>query len=237
MNPGQFILVTLFSMLGATAQGSIGIGYGMVAGAGLVAIDPSFVPGPLLIIGVIISVRHAVVEREHLDRGIWLRAMVGLPVGLFSGLAVLNAMSDRALGLAVGAAIAVASVALLLGLSVRRNPVMDVLAGGATAFAAVTASLPGPPLVVALNDLRPGAMRATTSAFLLVLTVVSFISLSATGNFQSEEYELLAFLVPGTILGLFASRYVRPYLEAAWFRPLILCIAGIGGVALILRNL
>ena len=152
MNPGQFILVTLFSVLGATAQGSIGIGYGMVAGAGLVAIDPSFVPGPLLIIGVIISVRHAVVEREHLDRGIWLRAMVGLPVGLFSGLAVLNAMSDRALGLAVGAAIAVASVALLLGLSVRRNPVMDVLAGGATAFAAVTASLPGPPLVVALND-------------------------------------------------------------------------------------
>ena len=125
MNPGQFILVTLFSVLGATAQGSIGIGYGMVAGAGLVAIDPSFVPGPLLIIGVIISVRHAVVEREHLDRGIWLRAMVGLPVGLFSGLAVLNAMSDRALGLAVGAAIAVASVALLLGLSVRRNPVMD----------------------------------------------------------------------------------------------------------------
>ena len=237
MSPGQFAAVTLFSMLGATAQGAIGIGYGLVAGAGLVAIDPAFVPGPLLIIGVVIGCRHVIVEREHLDWDCWKRCMMGLPFGLFAGLAVLNAMSDRALGLSVGMLITFAAVALLSGVTVQRTPVVEVITGAASSFSAITASLPGPPLVVALSDLRPGPMRATTSSFLLVMAIISFFSLSVTGNFGREEYQLLAYLVPGCVLGLFASRYVRPHLEAAWFRPLILVVAGIGGIALVLRNL
>ncbi|NNC79353.1 MAG: TSUP family transporter [Acidimicrobiales bacterium] len=237
MTPTEFLLVSVLSMLGATAQGAIGIGYGLVAGAGLVAIDPAFVPGPLLIIGVVVGCRHIVVERDHLDLPAWKRCMLGLPVGLIAGISVLEAMDDRTLGLAVGAAIALAAVALLAGVTVKRTPAIEVATGAGSAFAAVTASLPGPPFVVAFSDLRPAAMRATSASFLVALTVLSFFSLVATGNFARDEFELLALMLPGTVAGLFVSRFVRPHLESQWFRPLILIIAGIGGIALIIRNL
>ncbi len=236
MSLTQFGLVTLLSMMGATTQGAVGIGYGLVAGAGLVAIDPAFVPGPLLVIGIVVGCRHLLVERSEIDRKAWVRCMTGLPFGLVGGLIVLEAMTDRALSLAIGVGIVLASGALLSGVSINRTPAVEVASGAASAFGAVTASLPGPPFVIAFSDLRPAAMRATSTSFLIVLTMISWVGLILTGNFGEEEFTLLALLFPGCICGLIASRYVRPYLEHAWFRPLILVMAAAGGIALILRN-
>ncbi len=237
MSPTQFALVTILSMLGATTQGAVGIGYGLVAGAGLVAINPAFVPGPLLVIGIVVGCRHLLVERDQIERKAWARCMLGLPVGLGGGLLVLGAMTDRTLSLLIGAAIVFAAGALLSGLSVTRTPAVEIVSGAASAFGAITASLPGPPFVIAFCDLRPAAMRATSTSFLVILTLVSWASLMATGNFGADEFKLLGLLLPGCVLGLITSRYVRPYLERSWFRPLILVIAGAGGIALILRNL
>ena len=97
MGPGAIAAVVLLSFLGATVQGSIGIGYALVAGAGLVAIDPSFVPGPILVIGMIVGCRHVIAERAHLEKAAWKRCLLGLPVGLVGGLIVLESMSDRTL--------------------------------------------------------------------------------------------------------------------------------------------
>jgi uncharacterized membrane protein YfcA len=153
------------------------------------------------------------------------------------GLVVLESMNDRTLGVLVGGATLLAAVALLSGWSVTRTPRVEVLAGGATAFAAVTAGLPGPPFVVAFSDLRPAALRATAASVIMVIAGVGFLSLIATDNFGASEFRLLALLVPGTIAGLILSRYVRPQLERPWFRPLVLTVSAIGGLALVMRNL
>lgn len=231
------MLVCLLAMAGATVQGSIGIGYALVAGAGLVAIDPNFVPGPILVVGVIVGCRHVIVERDHLESEAWKRALLGLPVGMVVGLVVLESMSDKTLGVLVGGGTAVAAVALLSGWSVTRTPKVEILAGGATAFAAITAGLPGPPFVVAFSDLRPAALRATSASVIMIIAVIGFFILVATGNFGAPEFRLLALLVPGTVAGLVLSRYVRPQLERPWFRPLVLTVSAIGGLALVMRNL
>lgn len=237
MNPVTTIAVLILSMLGATAQGSIGIGYGLVAGAGLIAVEPAFVPGPLLIISFVVSIRHIVIEREHLDRSALKRCAAGLPVGLIAGLVVLEAMDDRTLSLAVGTAITIAAVALLFGFTIRRTPTIELFAGAASAFSSVTAGLPGPPFVFAFSDLKPAALRATSATFISLIAGVAFFGLLVTGNFGSQEFGLLAALFPGTLAGLFVARYVRPHLEQPWFRPLVLVVSGVGGLALIIRNL
>lgn len=231
------MLVLLLAAAGATVQGSIGIGYALVAGPGLAAIDTAFIPGPLLLIGLIVGTRHIFAEFDDIDRPAVGRCFLGMPVGLIAGLAVLNAMDDRLLGIAVGTATALAAVAMLFGLSIQRTPVVEVVAGAATGFCAVSAALPGPPFVAAFSDLRPAAMRSTASLFISSLIVISLIPLALTGNFGSHEIRLLGLLVPGTLGGLVLARYVRPMLEPPWFRPLILVVAGLGGVALALRNL
>lgn len=236
MEIGSIAAVILLSFLGATVQGSIGIGYALVAGAGLVAVNPAFVPGPLLLIGVIVGSRHVVAERAHLDRAAWKRCLIGLPFGLLGGLIVLQSMSDRTLGIAVGTLTAIAAVCLLAGFSVQRTPSIEVVTGAATAFAAITAALPGPPFVVSFSDLSPSAMRATSASFIMVIVIIGFFSLLVTGNFAGEEFGLLAMLVPGTVGGLFASRFVRPYLDREWFRPTVLIVACLGGVVLAIRS-
>ena len=127
-------------------------------------------------------------------------------------------------------------MSLLAGFSVQRTPAIEVATGAATAFAAITAGLPGPPFVVSFSDLRPSAMRATSASFIMIIVVIGFFSLILTGNFAGEEFRLLALLVPGTLGGLFASRYVRPYLDREWFRPTVLVVACLGGIALAIRN-
>ena len=208
-----------------------------MAGPALFAIDPNFAPGPLLMAAQLVSLRHIYAERDHIDRTAFTNSIKGLPIGLGCGLVVLSLLSDRTMGLLVGGLTAAAAITLLTGAQVRRTNASDIAGGAVCTFASVTAGLPGPPLVIAFHDMNPRQMRGTSAAFMLSVAAIGFIALAATGNFGSEEIELTMWLMPGVLVGLFIARWVRPLIDRPWFRPLILVVALIGGLALVLRNL
>ncbi len=218
-------------------QGSLGLGLALVAAPALVAIDPGFAPGPLIVVGQIVGLRHFIVEREHTDRGAVRHCLIGLPFGLAGGLVVLTAISDRTLGLLIGGVTAFTAVSLLSGLQVRRSAPTEVATGVAAAFTSITAGLPGPPLVLSFSDMKPSTLRGTVASFVLLVAVSGIIGLIATGEYGRHEVELTGLLIPGILVGLVVSRFVRPHLDNSWFRPVVLLVALAGGVALILRQL
>lgn len=223
-------------MAGSIVHGSIGIGLGLVAAPALVSIDPAFAPGPLLLAGQIVGARHVIAEYKHADLDAWKRGLFGVPVGVIAALAMLNMMSDRVLAILVGSLTAMAATMLLAGLHLSRTPKAEVVAGGACAFASLTAAMPGPPLVCVYSDMKPSSMRPTASLLILSVAFIGFFSLLFTGNFGSHEFSLLLWLMPGVIAGLIAARWVRPHIDKPWFRPLVLVIALIGGLALVARQ-
>ena len=233
MTVAQIIVIVAFSTAGATVQGSAGIGLALVAGPALVAIDPGFAPGPLLLAAQLISTRHIVAEREMADRTALRHALIGLPAGMAVGLTVLVLVSDSTLAVLVGALTVVSSVLLLAGLRPNRTRATEISGGGVCTFAAVTAGLPGPPLVIAFNDMAPPTMRATTSMFVFTVATLGFASLLITGNFGWHELRLLGWLVPGVVLGLVMARWVRPVVDRLWFRPAVLTVSLLGGLALV----
>ena len=218
-------------------HGSLGLGAALVAGPALVAIDPGFAPGPLIVIGQIVGFRHAIVERQHTDRRAVRHCVVGLPFGLVAGLAVLTAISDEMLGLLIGSLTAAAAISLLCGLRIRRNPPVEMATGFAAAFTSVTAGLPGPPLVLTFSDMKPATLRGTFATFVLMVAAAGFAGLVVTGEFGRHELELTGWLAPGVVLGLAIARFVRPYVDRTWFRPAVLLVALAGAIALILRQL
>jgi uncharacterized membrane protein YfcA len=232
----EIIVIVLFTAAGAIVQGGAGIGLALVAGPALVFIDPAFVPGPLMLAAQATNIRHIVVEGEHLDRNICRRALYGVPVGLIAGLFVLSTVDETTMAVIVGSATALAAIVLLAGFHVVRTPRTEMVAGMLTALATVTASLPGPPIIVALNDLEAKRLRPTCSAIILFVSVFALIGLLATGNFGADEVRLTAWLVPGIFLGMSLARWARPHMDGPRFRPTVLTIALVGGIALVVRS-
>lgn len=233
----EIVIIVGLSIAGSIVHGSIGIGLGLVATPALVSIDPAFAPGPLLIAGQVVAIRHILVERPEADVQAWKRGLYGVPFGVAGALLVLELLSNRTMAIVVGSLTAFAAAMLLMGMDLARTPRSETVAGAVCAFSSLTAALPGPPLVCVYSDMKPSMMRPTASMLILSVASVGFITLLLSGNFGSHEFELLLWLLPGVTVGLIASRWVRPYLDRPWFRPLVLTLALIGGVALVLRQL
>ena len=232
----EIALVIGFAALGAMVQGCLGIGIGLVAAPVLVSIDPAFAPGPPLLIGQVVGLRHVFAEREHIDREALRNVFIGIPFGLAAGLSILLMIDGRVLSIIVGAATALAAAAILLGAHLARSPKVEIGGGALMAFASITAALPGPPLVVAFSDMKPACMRGTASASILTVAIIAGLSLVVAGRFGSHELELLGWLLPGALLGLLSARYLRPVLDRSWFRTAVLVMACAGGIALVIQQ-
>lgn len=233
----EFLATFAMTSIGALLQGSIGIGLTLVAGPALVAIDGDFAPGPLVVGGMVVNVRHVIVERRHADVAGLKRLFRGIPFGIGAGLVVLTLVDERALAITIGAAVIVAALARLGPFRPSRSPRALTIGGGAVAFTTTTFALAGPPFALLYDD-RPGPVfRGTAGVFLLPLAGLITISLIATGHFGVDELKLTLVMLPGLVLGLTLARYARPRLDKTWFRHVVLIVSAAGGAAVILRNL
>jgi len=187
----EIVLVLALIAAGATVQGCTGIGIGLVAAPGLVAIDAGFVPGPILIVGMVVGARHVIAERHHADWSALKNCARGIPAGLVAALVVLTAVDERTMAIIVGLTTAVAAVGILVSPPVRRTTAVEIGAGSVCTFAAVTAGLPGPPLVVAFSTLTPNALRFLASAFISTIALIALAALPASGNFRRPRTRTL----------------------------------------------
>ncbi|MCP5028438.1 MAG: TSUP family transporter, partial [Actinomycetia bacterium] len=204
----ELLLVVAVSAVAATVQATTGSGLTLVAAPALVVIDDAFLPAPILIAGVVIASRHAIVERSHINRSAIVRALAILPFGMGVGWAARAALSPAATDIAIGGTICITAAVLLTGRSPRRVPATELAGGFAGGLAGILAGLPGPPLVLALSDLKPAALRSTTSVFILAVAVLTVVSLTVAGDFGTHELELTLLLAPGIAFGLIAGRHL-----------------------------
>ncbi len=219
---------------GAIVQGSVGVGLSLVAAPALVAIDPTFIPGPLLIVGQVIGIRHIIVEGSHIDWRAIRHALWGLPVGLVAGVAVFELVPEAVRTVLIGALTAAAALVLLAGFRLRQTRRTEIGGGLTCSFAAMAAALPGAPLAICFSEMSPPTLRSTSSAYIAVVGGVGIGLLAARGNFGLYELKLVGYLLPGMLIGLGVSRWVRPLLDRSWFRPAVLLVALAGGLALVI---
>lgn len=219
---------------GAIVQGSVGVGLSLVAAPALVAIDPTFIPGPLLIVGQVVGIRHIIVEGRHTDWRAVRNALWGLPVGLVAGLAVFELVPEKVRTVLIGALVAASALVLLAGFRLRQTRRTEIGGGLTCSFGAMAASLPGAPLAICFSEMSPPTLRSTSSVYIGIVGGAGIGLLAARGNFGIHELKLIGYALPGMFIGLGISRWVRPMLDRSWFRPAVLTVALGGGLALII---
>ena len=236
MSPGEILTVVLTVLFGATLQGSVGFGMGLIASPILILIDPRFVPGPILLSTTVLTVLLVYRERTAIDfHGIqW--AMVGRLIGTVLASAILLVVSADQLVLLIGVFILSAVGMSLSGF--RFDPIRPVLvvAGMLSGLLGTIASVGGPPMALVYQHAAGARIRSTMSGFFLLGTILSLGALWYVGRFGAYEIQLTLVMLPSVLTGFVLSKWTAVYVDRGYVRPAVLSVAAGAGLLVIIRQ-
>jgi uncharacterized protein len=237
LSTGELVVSLLAAFAGALVQGSIGFGFSLVVTPVLGFIEPTALPGTLLILVMPMTFWMSFRERSDIDmRGFW-EIMIGRLPGTAIAVAVVGAVSVEGLSVLIGAAVLFAALLSWFAPEFELRTRWRLLAGLASGFTGTVAALGGPPLAIAYQREPGPRLRSTLALSFVAGGIVSLVALALAGEVESGEVELAIKLVPGLLLGLFAATPLHRFLDKGWLRPAVLIFAGVMGAAAIVRGL
>jgi uncharacterized protein len=228
------VIISLAVAIGAVIQGSIGFGYALVAVPVLVLLLPWSVPVTPLLLALPMTVLMSAREWHSIDFGGFFLITAGRLLGTVAGVALLVFVPGGALSTLTGLLILAAALASFLKPSFEvRNDTR--LAGGiASGIVGTVAALGGTPLALVYQDRSGPELRSTLSISFVVGIAMSLIGLGLAGKVEERHLVLALELMPGLLIGLWASRWVVKRLNERWLRPAVLIFAAVAGVVIVL---
>ena len=228
------ILATILTLIavavGAVIQGSIGFGYAFVAVPTMALLYPEALPATPLLLALPLTALMSAREWRSIDVTGFFLITVARAVGTAAGVALVVLIPTSFLSVFVG--LLITAVALLSFF----NPNFEVsnktrLAGGiASGITSTTAAIGGPPLALIYQDRSGAELRSTLSVSFVVGIVMSLVGLTLAGRVQGWHLLLALQLLPGLLVGLWASQWVIKYLDERWLRPAVLTFAALAGL-------
>jgi len=222
--------------VGACVQSSLGFGLGLLVAPILVLLDPRLVPGPLLAMGLPLTILIARRDRVAMDvKGVrW--AIVGrIPGAALGGIAIVL-LAPRGLSALFVGVILTAVVLSVLGLSVTPTSSTLFGAGVLSGFMATSVGVGGPPLALVYQRSDGPEIRASLAGIQIFGSVTSVAALTVVGKFDSADLRLAGLLVSGLLVGFGLSFFVAPHLDRRIIRPAVLVFATVSAVSIVIRD-
>jgi uncharacterized membrane protein YfcA len=232
-----YAVVASAILLASALQASIGFGIGMLAAPIVAIVDPSLIPGTLIMLAALVTLIVVVREREDIDlRGTgW--ALVGRVPGTIAGAVLLAMLPERGLAILL-ALVVLGGVALTsfgwIPVARRRNV---VLAGAASGVLGTATAIGGPPMALVWQRNEGARLRGTMSGFFLVGSVMSIAALAATGAVDRHTLWAFAVMIPAAVAGYVLSRGLNRVLDPKRLRWLAIGVSAVGATVLIGREL
>lgn len=237
MTIAAYAVVAVALAVAACAHGALGFGLGTIGAPVLALVDGDLVPGPLLCVGLVLTILVAGRERGALDlRGVrW--AIVGRVPGTVAGAVAVALLPERWL-IVVFALLVLAGVVLsVAGLHVHPTPRATFGAGAASGFMGTVTSVGGPAMALLYQREDGARLRSTLAAFFVFGAALSLATLAATGALGTREVVLGVAMVPPTLAGFALSAMAARWLDNGRTRAAILWFAGVTAGVLLVREL
>jgi uncharacterized membrane protein YfcA len=237
-DPSFFLAAGFAVLLGAVVQSGVGLGLGMVAAPVLVFLDPSLMPGALLVTNLTLPILTVVADWRHIDvRGLgW--ALPARVIGTLAGAWVVAAIDPRLLGGLVGAMVLLAVAASLRGGSrVSITPATLMAAGTTSGITGTATTIGGPPIALLYQNEPAPRLRGTLGAFFLCGTLLSLTVLAATGQLSAVQVKTGLLLVPCVLAGFAVGRPLCRRISTQGLRTALLSVVSVSGVLLLARAL
>ena len=233
----ELIAANLVVFVAAVLQAATGVGFAMVAVPLLALISLAWVPAPMLICNIALSIAVMSRGRHALERSEAPPLVLGLALGTFAGVGLLALSGGRGLGAMIGAIIVAAVLASLFTPKLRITRLRLLSAaflGGATG---AIAAMHGPPLIILYQRERPEKVRATMAGVFVFGCILALGSFWLAGLLGWDQIWRGLVLLPGVALGFFAGRALGGRMSPGAVRYAMLTLAGTAGLVLLLRSL
>lgn len=236
LTPIEVLLAIACMALGALVQGAVGFGSALIAAPLLALLDPAFVPGPIILAAL--SLTLLVVRREYQSLNLravgW--AVAGRVPGTGLGVLALATLPSALLSRAFAVLVLLAVAMLALGRAPRRTPVSLFGAGLVAGVMGTVTSVGGPPVALMFHDARGPELRGTLGGYFIVSTLLSIAGLALAGLLGPAELLRYGVLLPGVLLGFAASNRARRWLDQGYTRPAVLTLAALAAAGVLLRG-
>ncbi len=233
------VLVTIWAVVicGSILQISLGMGFGLAVGPLLALIEPSFVPGPTLLLGMLTALFAAIPERQNIQWREVSVATMGRIAGVLAAVTVLSFLPDRkTFLLTFGVMILIALLFSVSGGRLRFNNWSLSSMGFVSGLTGTITSVGAPPMAIVYQDHKPSQARPTLSAFFAIGCLISIIGLATAGWFRgSDFYRVLILFIP-VLVGTWVGRHVIAHLDHR-YRYALWLISGVAAMQLIIRGL
>jgi uncharacterized membrane protein YfcA len=231
------VIISVAVAIGAVIQGSIGFGYALVAVPALVLLLPWAVPVTPLLLALPLTTLMSAREWRSIDFDGFLLITLGRLLGTTAGVALLVLVPRGSLSTLTGLLIVAAALASFFKPSFQVRNSTRLTGGVASGVVGTVAALGGTPLALVYQDRSGAELRSTLSVSFVVGIAMSLVGLGLAGKVEVRHFVLALELLPGLLVGLWASRWVVKRLNERWLRPAVLTFAAVAGVAIILVGL
>ncbi len=237
LTPAGFVVIAVAVVLAAALQASIGFGMGMLAAPVVALVDPGLIPGTLILLATVVTVMVVFTERQHVDLGGTGWALAGRVPGTVAGALLVAALPERGLALMLAGVVLVGVVLTSIGWAPRPLRPTLVLAGATSGLMGTATSIGGPPMALVWQGKEGAGLRGTMSGFFLIGSVLSVITLAATGSIDSHTMIVCGLLLPAPILGYLLSLPLNRLLDQRRLRLTAIGVSCFGALLLVGQQL
>lgn len=233
MSPLGYAVIAAAVLIASCLQASIGFGMGMLAAPVVALVDPSLIPGTLIMLAAVVTLAVTVREREDIDMSGTGWALLGRVPGTIAGGLLLTVIPERTLALLIAAVVLVGVTVTSLGWVPVPRPRTLMLAGATSGVLGTATSIGGPPMALVWQRNSGARLRGTMSGFFLVGSLMSIGVLAATGAVHADTFRMCALLLPAIVGGYVLSRFVNGWLNPSRQRWTAIGMSVAGASALI----
>ena len=221
--------------VGAMIQGSLGFGLGLVSAPALALIDATFIPGPLLLVGVAVTLTVFLRERGAVDWKGMKWAIFGRVIGTIAGGWAVVAFSKDAVIVLVAVLVLAGVLMTSIGWKIKTNRTTLSAAGLVSGVMGTLTSVGGPPMALVYQRETAQKLRATLAGFFLVGATFSLLTLAVSGGMTQHDFALGALMLPGYVIGMIANRWASRFLDKGYSRVAVLTFSALSSIVLLLE--
>ena len=233
----EALIAALLIFIGSFVQTAIGFGLAIVAAPLLFLVSPDYVPAPICLVALFISLLNALKHRASVEIGGLKMALIGRVPGSIAGGVLLVMVSTDMLALWLGLLVLFAVAVSLLPFRIEPTPVKMGIAGFFSGFFGTSSAIGGPPMALLLQHQEANQLRGNLSAFFVFSSIISLMIQMPAGFLNWHHVWITVPLIPAAWVGYKLAQMTTHSLPKENIRVGALLLCSISGITAVWQAL